>query len=649
MSTSLKMSTRVHSLSGFLLLLLVLGGTAGVLSARYASMLFAGYEKAAEKEMLLGRLSEDFLKLNISMLEYRENADTVTEERVRGLLSNILAGTSEKASIGDVKFLNTLSETRQSALAYVETFDRARAASPALREHLVATELAPLGQGALERLFAVRESGREDLHNLGAAGLSDMARIQTAIIAAVAVCFVVGLIFAIWMGRAITRPVQRLRQSVMRIAQHRGDIVIADTWGGDEIGEVGKELASLQGRLLKADRDAAERLADAEADKIAAAKHRARYASMSDAVRDVLAKLARGDLTVRLPDIDADEVPEEYPAIRSDFNQAVERIETVISELSLTAKTVQGGAGEIRQTAQDLSSRTESQAAAIEELAASLDALTRNQGASAKHAGIVAHTVRENCQNAEHTSEIVRETVDAMSGISESSDQIARIIGVIDDIAFQTNLLALNAGVEAARAGEAGKGFAVVASEVRTLAQRASGSAREIKELISTSSEKVQHGVDLVGRTGKALEAMVSGVQGVADQVSEIAKASSEQATGFGEVNEEITQFDKAVQQNAAQAEQSTAASALLDAEASQLLRYVDQFRVRVTPERTVNTTHAAKSAKAADSVGKIVAMKPRAQRAACAQKSSPDVKLAVATKPTSPTAGDQAGIWQDF
>jgi methyl-accepting chemotaxis protein len=167
-----------------------------------------------------------------------------------------------------------------------------------------------------------------------------------------------------------------------------------------------------------------------------------------------------------------------------------------------------------------------------------------------------------------------------MSAIETSSKQIGQIIGVIDEIAFQTNLLALNAGVEAARAGDAGRGFAVVASEVRALAQRSADAAKEIKALISASTQQVGQGVELVGETGRALDRIVKQVNEISGVVTEIAASAQEQAAGLNQVNTAVNQMDQVTQQNAAMVEESTAASHALSREADELSRLVGQFKV---------------------------------------------------------------------
>ncbi|MEO8113579.1 MAG: methyl-accepting chemotaxis protein, partial [Phenylobacterium sp.] len=181
--------------------------------------------------------------------------------------------------------------------------------------------------------------------------------------------------------------------------------------------------------------------------------------------------------------------------------------------------------------------------------------------------------------DADKGGEVVQQAVAAMGQIEKSSTQISQIIGVIDEIAFQTNLLALNAGVEAARAGDAGRGFAVVASEVRALAQRSADAAKEIKTLISTSSQQVGAGVQLVGETGEALQRIVGQVAEISTLVADIAVSAKEQSTALAEVNTSMNQMDQVTQQNAAMVEQSTAASHSLAEDAKALVGLVGKFR----------------------------------------------------------------------
>jgi methyl-accepting chemotaxis protein len=257
----------------------------------------------------------------------------------------------------------------------------------------------------------------------------------------------------------------------------------------------------------------------------------------------------------------------------------MDTLQQTMNVIAANVQGIRGGGEEISTPADDLSRRTEQQAASLEETAAALDEITatvRRTAEGANEANVVVGTAKT---DAEHSGQVVRQAVDAMSAIEKSSSQIGQIIGVIDEIAFQTNLLALNAGVEAARAGDAGRGFAVVASEVRALAQRSADAAKEIKALISASSQHVSSGVGLVGETGKALERIVKQVAQINTLVTEISASAQEQATGLAQVNTAVNQMDQVTQQNAAMVEQSTAASHSLAQEAQELAQLVARFK----------------------------------------------------------------------
>jgi methyl-accepting chemotaxis protein len=289
-----------------------------------------------------------------------------------------------------------------------------------------------------------------------------------------------------------------------------------------------------------------------------------------------LKRLAAGDLTYRI----ASPLPARAESLRTDFNNAMDQLQAAMVAVADNAQSIASGSGEISDAADDLSRRTEHQAAVLEQTAAALDEITatvRKTAEGSVHAQDVINAARA---DADLSDKVVAETVEAMSGIEQSSHQIGQIIGVIDEIAFQTNLLALNAGVEAARAGDAGRGFAVVASEVRSLAQRSAAAAKEIKGLISTSGQQVKVGVDLVGQTGKALERIVAQVLQINGIVTEITASTQEQATALNEVNTSINQMDQVTQQNAAMVEQSTAASHSLAQEAQTLARLICGFEL---------------------------------------------------------------------
>ncbi len=316
----------------------------------------------------------------------------------------------------------------------------------------------------------------------------------------------------------------------------------------------------------------AERLKSEEA-RVTAAEHQE---VVVDAMSEGLAKLSDGDLTYRMRQA----FPEEYLELQKEFNLTMDNMHEVMAFISANASGMFAGAGEITQAADDLSRRTEQQAASLEETAAALDEITATVKRTAEGANKASNVVATAKSDAEVSGQVVRSAVSAMSEIDKSATEITQIIGVIDEIAFQTNLLALNAGVEAARAGDAGKGFAVVASEVRALAQRSAEAAKEIKGLISTSSSQVKTGVDLVGKTGDALQRIMTQVAEISGLMTEIASSAQEQSTGLSQVNTAVNQMDQMTQQNAAMVEESTAASHALANEAKELSQLVARFRL---------------------------------------------------------------------
>jgi len=228
----------------------------------------------------------------------------------------------------------------------------------------------------------------------------------------------------------------------------------------------------------------------------------------------------------------------------------------------------------------DLSARTESQASALQQAAASMEELGTTVRHNADSAGQAKQLAQSASEVATKGGAVVNQVVETMKGINEASRQIADIIGVIDGIAFQTNILALNAAVEAARAGEQGRGFAVVAAEVRSLAQRSAQAAKEIKALIGASVERVERGSGLVDQAGSTMADVVSAIHRVSDIVTEIASASGEQAAGVSQVGEAVTQMDRTTQQNAALVEEMAAAAMSLKTQAAELVQQVASFKV---------------------------------------------------------------------
>ena len=372
---------------------------------------------------------------------------------------------------------------------------------------------------------------------------------------------------------------------------------------------VGQALGEAQS-IAEARAQAAERaLAEAQAQLSAAAVDKeGAISGMSEA----LEALARGDLRHRIER----GFTGDYAGLRQSFNSAVDHLEEAIGAVVSAAVGIQSGASEISSAADDLSRRTEQQAASLEETAAALDQITATVRQATEGATQADAAAQEAKTDAEESGETVRHAVAAMGEIEQSSQQIGQIIGVIDEIAFQTNLLALNAGVEAARAGDAGKGFAVVASEVRALAQRSAEAAKEIKALISTSTRQVGDGAQLVGKTGEALQRMVTKVGEISTLISGIAASSREQSLGLAQVNTAVNEMDKVTQQNAAMVEESTAASHSLLNEAEQLGESVRRFETRHAPAAARRPAARRPAVPQLRTTGGSALRKPAAQQA---------------------------------
>ncbi|WP_321791053.1 methyl-accepting chemotaxis protein [Caballeronia sp. J97] len=332
---------------------------------------------------------------------------------------------------------------------------------------------------------------------------------------------------------------------------------------------------------------------------------------------------------------------------RDEMGQLLDGLAKMRASLLATVRTVRSGSESIASATQqiaagntDLSSRTEEQASALQETASSMEELTgtvRQNADNARQASALAANASE---IAGKGSAVVTQVVDTMREINGSSSKIADIITIIEGIAFQTNILALNAAVEAARAGEEGRGFAVVAGEVRSLAQRSSAAAKEIKELIDTSVARVQTGTTLVDEAGRTMNEIIGAVQRVTDIMGEIAAASEEQSSGIDQVSRAVTQMDEVTQQNAALVEEAAAAAQSLEDQAARLRQAVAVFQVSdgtALAAAPVTSTSALKIASRA-TVSPRVAPKPVV--------TAPAKRAAPAPVPATADAG---GDWETF
>jgi methyl-accepting chemotaxis protein len=429
---------------------------------------------------------------------------------------------------------------------------------------------------------------------------------------------------AVMTARGISRRLKKLNGAMIELANGNFEVVLPDLDRNDEIGRIAAAVGTFKLKAVEK--------AKREADEIAAQQRRAaaeREEAMTKVAADfesavggivkaaaagdfskrvaldgktdlvlnvggsinalcdnvakalgelaaVLGALADGDLNRRI----VAEYQGEFAALKSSANITAQRIGDTIAEIRQATREVANASAEISTSTTDLSQRTEQQAASLEQTSASMEQMSASVKKNAESAQQAAQSAKSTVAAAARGKEVVGKAVEAMARIAGSSSKITEIIGVIDEIARQTNLLALNAAVEAARAGDVGRGFAVVASEVRSLAQRASQAAKDIKDLIVNSGTRVQEGVDLVNAAGSSLSEIVESIKSFSEIVANIASASSEQSTGIDDINKALARMDEVTQQNSALVEQNAATAKALEQQASAMDERVAFFSV---------------------------------------------------------------------
>ncbi len=443
-----------------------------------------------------------------------------------------------------------------------------------LRRILASGELPTLAEFADKKLYPTIDPLGTDISKLidlqievSKQNLAEGNELSDALSALMIALSCVGAVvagFSIWtVLQGVIRPVNSITAAMSDLAGGNLEVEIFGEGRKDEIGKMATTVAVFRDNAqerVRLEQEAEANRSLSERERLERERQQAQEAAevrfAVDSIGHALGQLSDGKLSYRIETVFAERLDQ----VRVDFNDAVSKLEDAMRTVGQNAQAIAAGSNQIRAAADDLSKRTEQQAASVEETAAALEQITTTVADSSRRAEEAGKQVQETRQSAERSGEIVSRAVHAMQEIESSSREISNIIGVIDEIAFQTNLLALNAGVEAARAGEAGKGFAVVAQEVRELAQRSASAAKEIKALISKSGEQVENGVHLVTETGKALVHIVSQVQAVSVNVTAIVEGAKEQATGLKEINTAVNTMDQGTQQNAAMVEESTAA-----------------------------------------------------------------------------------------
>lgn len=540
---------------------------------------------ALRSDVLAAILSSD-ARMNLDLKDVKADLDEHEASFREAIEANksLSSGTDVKAVIDSVE---------KPLLAYMDAADAVVALAGTDQEGAI--KLVPEFMRQFSALEKAMETAGDQIQALSDAASAKSEKTKATIdlvlkgllVAAAMFC---GALFLLT-RKSVIRPILQLAKNMERLAGGDTSQPPSGIDRKDEIGSMSGAVeifrqSAITNRALE-EQAAAARL-QAEADQEAArrqaeedASERLRIATSGLAAG--LKRLASGDLAFQLDDAFAPQ----FEALRHDFNSSVRQLAETLTAISNGVGTIDGSSREIAAGAGDLSRRTESQAASLEQTAAALDEITVNVSNANKRAIEARLAATDANESALKSVEVVSHAEEAMRRIEASSQQITGIISVIDEIAFQTNLLALNAGVEAARAGESGKGFAVVAQEVRDLAQRSAKAANEIRDHIRQSSAEVENGVELVLNTGTALKDIGERIAGIDRHMNAIATSASEQTTGLAEINAAVNSMDHATQQNAAMVEQSTAASATLAAETAKLRSLVSRFRLEMEKDNT--------------------------------------------------------------
>jgi methyl-accepting chemotaxis protein len=559
-----------------------------VADAIYAVSATRGMQTAT-RDLRLAANADDVKRAVDALEARRKTADTYAEQAFN-LIRQSGRGGERAAELRKLieQYAAGANEVAQLRIQYLDLMGKGQAdqAAPlqARAGQIVRERTLPLAAQMEETAAKAIEVARQQVREENEAFTSTIRRVELVneMLAGLVALVLIGT--AVFMFFTVIKPLRALTGGMRELAAGNFDVVLPGVGRKDEIGGIAGAVDEFKMKLAEKIRLEAEKEAEIARREQAEREERARReAEQARIVAEVVAELgqglenlAKGNLTYRV----SKEFTAEYKKIQQDFNGAIEQLHDTVQRIASSSMEISNAAAEIATATTDLSQRTEEQAASLEETSASMEEIAATVKQNAENAQRANALTQETQDVASRGEAVVAEAVTAMAGIEESSRRIADIISVIDEIARQTNLLALNAAVEAARAGEAGRGFAVVASEVRSLAQRSSQAAKDIKDLIVNSSGQVEHGVQLVNRAGDSLKEILQSIRAVADIVADIANASSEQAAGIDQINKALAQMDEVTQQNSALVEENAATAKTLEDQSSALDGRVAVFQL---------------------------------------------------------------------
>jgi len=602
------------------------------LSAELASLITAAMDDAdMSGAASAGIVQQQLMQARLSVSGFLLTNDAKMVEASEQQFKVLLEGLKRLNEVtNDDGRLAKVVQVSKTTPEFIAAF-RAAVKVVAERARLVDDVNAKLAADMTKTMTAMKAAQVSGLAGLKKAAEGDIAATVKFSLTLAGLALAMGLLAAWFIGRGVTRPIMALTDTMDVLAGGNLEAQVPGIDRGDELGlmarsvqtfkEAGQTNIRLQAESVEKDKQAAVARNAATArvmeefdaavggivdaamagdfsqrvpldGKDGVIRHLAEamntmcenFSKVMTDMSDMLGALAEGDLTRR---INAD-YQGMFGLLKDNANTTAERLAETIAKIKQAAEEVSSASAEISTSATDLSQRTEEQAASLEQTSASMEEMSASVRKNAENAQQANQFTGSTREVADRGGQVVAKAVEAMARIEESSREISNIIGVIDEIARQTNLLALNAAVEAARAGEAGRGFAVVATEVRSLAQRSSQAAKDIKNLITNSNSQVKEGVDLVNRAGASLADILQSIKTVADIVADIANASGEQASGIEQINKALNQMDQVTQQNSALVEENAATAKTLEQQSHAMDEQVAFFRLggdgRVVP-----------------------------------------------------------------